>query len=63
MQISALFSKTVRVFERIHEGAVVGVNAKLGVPYLHTCGLLKDEEASLVKAWFDIIDAPKDAQK
>lgn len=58
-----MLKKTARIAERLYDGVVSGVNAKLGVPYLHTCGMLKDEETSLVRAWFDIIDAPKEVQK
>lgn len=47
-----------RLFDRVNSR----VNTNLGLPYLHTCGMPKDEEDSFARAWIDIIESPKESE-
>lgn len=53
-----MFKSAIDFLERLFDRVTLGVNKNLGLPYLHTCGMPKDEEDSFARAWIDIIDAP-----
>ena len=50
-------------FERLFDRVTMKVNKNLGLPYLHTCGMPKDEEDNFARAWIDIIENQPNAQK